>query len=156
MEQLISDKEQQVVITLKEETVTRTIGEIEELLGYYERQITDKNEQIRRDYQRICQIKATVRDAFKEQIESKDDSANFDYSEANELLESIHAERLKFTWSGTVTFTVTVSNIEADSEEGAESVLEDAFEVKLNRNQYSDVMDWDVETEVSDIEEEEE
>lgn len=92
--------------------------------------INDLKETSNKYRDQLFEIRDTVRNTFKEQITNKKDSAEFDWEEANELLESIGASKLTSTWSGTVTFTVNVTGVEADDEQEAYDLINEALTVE--------------------------
>jgi hypothetical protein len=132
--------------------ITRLITELD-----YQKQNLDIARQDRMEKaNKINQIQREVRDAFKEKFDGdKNTTADFDIEEANELLESIGADALVFTYSATITITATITGIEADDEEDARNKVLEAVAIRFDSNSAGENADIDDEEyEVSDIEEE--
>lgn len=134
------------------EEITKLMTELD-----YQKQNLDIARQDRMEKaNKINQIQREVRDAFKEKFDGdRNTTADFDLEEANELLESIGADILTFTYSATITVTATITGIEADSEQEAERKALEAVSLQFDSSAAGDDAEIDDEEyEVSDIEEE--
>ena len=132
--------------------ITRLITELD-----YQKQNLDIARQDRMEKaNKINQIQREVRDAFKEKFDGdRNTTADFDLEEANELLESIGADILTFTYSATITVTATITGIDASSEKEAEEKALEAVSLQFDSSSAGDDAEIDDEEyEVSDIEEE--
>jgi len=132
--------------------ITRLITELD-----YQKQNLDIARQDRMEKaNKINQIQREVREAFKEKFDGdRNTTADFDLEEANELLESIGADILTFTYSATITITATITGIDATSEQEAEQKALEAVSLQFDASAAGDDAEIDDEEyEVSDIEEE--
>jgi hypothetical protein len=91
---------------------------------------------------RYHKARVAVYNFFNERHDSGDDEITCTVEDVNELLESIGSEKLKsfFTVSGTISFTIT--DVEAESEDDAQSVVTDDLRVEFDG---IGSIDWDVE-----------
>jgi hypothetical protein len=91
-----------------------SIADIEELIANLRKQAIDKSRE-------VSKIQQSVLTAFKDKFDGdKDATAEFDLEEANDLLQEIGADTIKFTYRAKVTIEVFIQGIEADSDEDAE------------------------------------
>jgi hypothetical protein len=134
------------------EEITKLMTELD-----YQKQNLDIARQDRMEKaNKINQIQREVREAFKEKFDGdRNTTADFDLEEANELLESIGADILTFTYSATITVTATITGIDATSEQEAEQKALEAVSLQFDASAAGDDAEIDDEEyEVSDIEEE--
>lgn len=79
---------------------------------------------------RVSSIRNTVRDFFSErEWESRETTVTLD--EVNELLNSIGSHSIQTTYSGSITISVSFSNLDADDEDDAISKIQDEITVDL-------------------------
>lgn len=79
---------------------------------------------------RISTIRNTVRDFFSErEWESRETTVTLD--EVNELLNSIGSHSIQTTYSGSITISVSFSDLDADDEDDAISKIQDEITVDL-------------------------
>ena len=78
----------------------------------------------------LATIRGKVFDFFNSNFTTGDDELTFTVDEINELLESIGCLKLKSLYTVRATIDVTVSGIEAESEEAAESEFQDHISVE--------------------------
>jgi hypothetical protein len=79
---------------------------------------------------RVSSIRNTVRDFFSErEWESRETTVTLD--EVNELLNSIGSHSIQSTYSGSITISVSFSDLDADDEDDAISKIQDEISVDL-------------------------
>ena len=78
----------------------------------------------------LATIRGKVFDFFNSNFTTGDDELTFTVDEINELLESIGCLKLKSLYTVRATIDVTVTGIEAESEEAAESEFQDHISVE--------------------------
>ena len=79
---------------------------------------------------RVSSIRNTVRDFFSErEWESRETTVTLD--EVNELLNSIGSHSIQSTYSGSITISVSFSDLDADDEDDAISKIQDEITVDL-------------------------
>jgi len=79
---------------------------------------------------RVSSIRNTVRDFFSErEWESRETTVTLD--EVNELLNSIGSHSIQTTYSGSITISVSFSDLDADDEDDAISKIQDEITVDL-------------------------
>lgn len=126
-----------------------TIKEVEDKLQDQRKSIEYLNNQIR-------DMRESVRSALHK-FDTKTDTVELDLEDVNEILEDIGAKKILFTYSATVTYTVTITGIEADSEDEAERKALEAVECTVNEEKCGeDACIDNEEYEASDIEKEDE
>lgn len=119
------------MITYTENEITRMIAELKD---YKERQkrLGDANVNLNKD---IRTLREQVRDFFSE-VEWSDGEQTVQKSEVNELLESIGANRLTSTYSGSFTITGTFQ-VEAEDEDKAANEFVENVDVNFNEGDIS-------------------
>jgi uncharacterized protein (UPF0147 family) len=119
-----------------------------------EKRLTEQRDTIERLYRDIKEIKASVRDALH-QFDTKNDTVELNLQEVNELLENIGADKILFTYTATVTYTVTINGIEADSQSEAENKALRAVDCRVDTDNCGPDADvYNEEYEATDVEEE--
>ena len=119
-----------------------------------EKRLTEQRDTIERLHRDIKEIKASVRDALH-QFDTKNDTVELNLQEVNELLENIGADKILFTYTATVTYTVTINGIEADSEDEAERKALNAVDCRVDTDNCGEDADvYNEEYEASDVESE--
>jgi hypothetical protein len=119
-----------------------------------EKRLTEQRDTIERLHRDIKEIKASVRDALH-QFDTKNDTVELNLQEVNELLENIGADKILFTYTATVTYTVTINGIEADSEDEAERKALSAVDCRVDTDNCGEDADvYNEEYEASDVESE--
>lgn len=79
---------------------------------------------------RVSAIRNTVRDFFSErEWESRETTVTLD--EVNELLNNIGSHSIQTTYSGSITISVSFSDLDADDEDDAISKIQDEISVDL-------------------------
>ncbi len=93
-------------------------------------------------------FKSKVYDFFKERYSPNDDEITVSVDDVNDLLESIGSSKLKilFTVKGTINFIVT--DIEAESEEEANDIVNDTMSLDFGGDGNLD--DWDIDISETD------
>lgn len=129
------------------ETENEVARLLEELKNVQERHVSAE-ERISKLRTEVRTMRDAVRNAFLEEISSASDTATFDLEEANNLLEKIGADKMKFTWTSTVTSTVTITGIEASDREQAERLAYDAVSFTFHLDGLGD--DAEIENEEQD------
>lgn len=129
-------------------------GDREAAIHEVESHLASQRETIDRLHRDIKEIKASVRDALH-QFDSKNDTVELNLQEVNELLENIGADKILFTYTATVTYTVTINGIEADSQDEAERKALNAVDCRVDTDNCGEDADvYNEEYEASDVEEE--
>lgn len=124
-----------------------TVKEVEDKLQDQRKSIDYLNQQIR-------DIREKVRSGLHK-FDSKTDTVELDLEDVNEILEDIGANKILFTYCATVTYTVTITGIEADSEQEAESKALNAVNCSVDEYKCGEDASVDNEEyEASDIERE--
>lgn len=119
-----------------------------------EKRLTEQRDTIERLHRDIKEIKSSVRDALH-QFDTKNDTVELNLQEVNELLENIGADKILFTYTATVTYTVTINGIEADSEDEAERKALNAVDCRVDTDNCGEDADvYNEEYEASDVESE--
>jgi hypothetical protein len=110
------------VINYTETEILRFINKAEEVNAV--QQIADETRA------RVSSIRNTVRDFFSErEWESRETTVTLD--EVNELLDSIGSHAIQTTYSGSITISVSFSDLDADDEDDAISKIQDEITVDL-------------------------
>jgi hypothetical protein len=110
------------VINYTEAEILRFINKAEEVNAV--QQIADETRA------RVSSIRNTVRDFFSErEWESRETTVTLD--EVNELLNSIGSHSIQSTYSGSITISVSFSDLDADDEDDAISKIQDEITVDL-------------------------
>jgi hypothetical protein len=110
------------VINYTEAEILRFINKAEEVNAV--QQIADETRA------RVSSIRNTVRDFFGErEWESRETTVTLD--EVNELLNSIGSHSIQSTYSGSITISVSFSDLDADDEDDAISKIQDEITVDL-------------------------
>jgi hypothetical protein len=129
-------------------------GDKEAAIHEVESHLASQRETIERLHKDIKEIKASVRDALH-QFDTKNDTVELNLQEVNELLENIGADKILFTYTATVTYTVTINGIEADSEDEAERKALNAVDCRVDTDNCGEDADvYNEEYEASDVESE--
>ena len=129
-------------------------GDREVQIHQVEKRIKEQQETIDRLHKDISEIKDTVRTALHK-FDKKSDTVELDLDEVNEILQDIGANKILFTYTATVTYTVTINGIEADSQDEAERKALNAVDVRLDTDKCGEDADvYNEEYEASDVEEE--
>jgi hypothetical protein len=129
-------------------------GDKEAQIHEVESYLASQRETIERLHRDIKEIKATVRDALH-QFDTKNDTVELNLQEVNELLQDIGAEKILFTYTATVTYTVTINGIEADSEDEAERKALNAVDCRVDTDNCGEDADvYNEEYEATDVEKE--
>jgi uncharacterized protein (UPF0147 family) len=119
-----------------------------------EKRLTEQRDTIERLHRDIKEIKASVRDALH-QFDSKNDKVELNLQDVNEILSDIGADKILFTYTATVTYTVTINGIEADSEDEAERKALNAVDCRVDTDNCGEDADvYNEEYEASDVESE--
>lgn len=127
-------------------------GDKEAQIHEVESHLASQRETIERLHRDIKEIKASVRDALH-QFDTKNDTVELNLQEVNELLENIGADKILFTYTATVTYTVTINGIEADSEDEAERKALNAVDCRVDTDNCGEDADvYNEEYEASDVE----
>jgi hypothetical protein len=110
------------VINYTEAEILRFINKAEEVNAV--QQIADETRA------RVSSIRNTVRDFFSErEWENRETTVTLD--EVNELLDSIGSHAIQTTYSGSITISVSFSDLDADDEDDAISKIQDEITVDL-------------------------
>jgi uncharacterized coiled-coil protein SlyX len=127
-------------------------GDREAAIHEVESQLASQRETIERLHRDIKEMKASVRDALH-QFDTKNDTVELNLQEVNELLENIGADKILFTYTATVTYTVTINGIEADSEDEAERKALQAVDCRVDTDNCGEDADvYNEEYEATDVE----
>lgn len=119
------------MITYTENEITRMIAELKDYKEKQER-LGDANVNLNKN---IRTLREQVRDFFSE-VEWSDGEQTVQKSEVNELLESIGANRLTSTYSGSFTITGTFQ-VEAEDEDKAANEFVENVDVNFNEGDIS-------------------
>jgi hypothetical protein len=129
-------------------------GDREAAIHEVESHLASQRETIERLHRDIKEMKASVRDALH-QFDTKNDTVELNLQEVNELLENIGADKILFTYTATVTYTVTINGIEADSEDEAERKALQAVDCRVDTDNCGEDADvYNEEYEATDVEKE--
>ena len=127
-------------------------GDREVQIHQVEKRIQEQQQTIDRLHQDIKEIKASVRDALH-QFDSKNDKVELNLEDVNEILTDIGADKILFTYTATVTYTVTINGIEADSEDEAERKALAAVDCRVDTDNCGEDADvYNEEYEATDVE----
>ena len=127
-------------------------GDKEAQIHEVESHLASQRETIERLHRDIKEIKASVRDALH-QFDTKNDTVELNLQEVNELLQDIGADKILFTYTATVTYTVTINGIEADSEDEAERKALAAVDCRVDTDNCGEDADvYNEEYEATDVE----
>lgn len=117
-----------------------------------EKRLTEQRESIDRLHKEIREMRESVRSALHK-FDTKTDTVELDLEDVNEILEDIGANKILFTYTATVTYTVTINGIEADSEEEAERKALNAVDCRVDTDNCGEDADvYNEEYEASDVE----
>jgi hypothetical protein len=129
-------------------------GDREVQIHQVEKRIQEQQQTIDRLHKDISEIKETVRTALHK-FDKKSDTVELDLDEVNEILQDIGANKILFTYTATVTYTVTINGIEADSQDEAERKALNAVDARVDTDKCGEDADvYNEEYEASDVEEE--
>ena len=117
-----------------------------------EKRLREQEQLIDTLHRDIKEIKETVRTTLHK-FDNKNDTVELDLDEVNELLQDIGANKILFTYTATVTYTVTINGIEADSEDEAERKALAAVDCRVDTDNCGEDADvYNEEYEASDVE----
>jgi hypothetical protein len=117
-----------------------------------EKRLREQEQLIDTLHRDIKEIKETVRTTLHK-FDNKNDTVELDLDEVNELLQDIGADKILFTYTATVTYTVTINGIEADSEDEAERKALAAVDCRVDTDNCGEDADvYNEEYEASDVE----
>ena len=117
-----------------------------------EKRLREQEQLIDTLHRDIREIKETVRTTLHK-FDNKNDTVELDLDEVNELLQDIGANKILFTYTATVTYTVTINGIEADSEDEAERKALAAVDCRVDTDNCGEDADvYNEEYEASDVE----
>ena len=117
-----------------------------------EKRLTEQRDTIDRLNKEIRDMRDNVRSALHK-FDKKTDKVELDLEDVNEILEDIGANKILFTYTATVTYTVTINGIEADSEEEAERKALNAVDCRVDTDNCGEDADvYNEEYEASDVE----
>ena len=92
------------------------------------------------------ELRNKVREFFKAELGGdKDTIVELDLDEINNLLTKIGGQEIKFTYSAKVTISFVIEGVEADSEEDAESKIQDAVNWSIRELDYDGTNDEEIE-----------
>jgi hypothetical protein len=129
-------------------------GDKEVTIHEVEARLLSQRDTIDRLHKEISTMKETVRDALHK-FDTKNDTVELDLQEVNEILENIGASKILFTYTATVTYTVTINGIEADSEDEAERKALQAVDCRVDTDNCGEDADvYNEEYEATDVEKE--
>jgi hypothetical protein len=129
-------------------------GDKEVTIHEVEARLLSQRDTIDRLHREISTMKETVRDALHK-FDTKNDTVELDLEEVNEILENIGANKILFTYTATVTYTVTINGIEADSEDEAERKALSAVDCRVDTDNCGEDADvYNEEYEATDVEKE--
>jgi hypothetical protein len=138
---------QRAEAVLNDLTHIEQINEIERLLNELDQVRLERSkagENYAQANNKVWQIRSQVREFFKDEFDGdKDATVQFDFDEVNGLLADIGADELAFTYSAKVTISFTISGVEADSEQEAESKIYSAISYTVNGLDYESIDDED-------------
>jgi hypothetical protein len=121
-------------------------------------QVENKLKEQRRDIDRLQREIRDMRDNVRSALhkfDKKTDKVELDLEDVNEILGDIGANKILFTYTATVTYTVTINGIEADSQDEAERKALNAVEGRVDEEKCGEDAQVDNEEyEASDVEEE--
>lgn len=106
-------------INYTETEVARAFEEVESYRTKYGNEVTTS-----------AKIRNHVRDFFSER-EWSDREATVTLDEVNELLNTIGSHAIQSTYSGSVTISLTFSDLDADDADSAIAMIEDEIQVEL-------------------------
>jgi hypothetical protein len=119
-----------------------------------EARLTSQRDTIDRLNREISTMRDNVRSALHK-FDKKTDTVELDLEDVNSILEDIGANKILFTYTATVTYTVTINGIEADSEEEAERKALNAVDCRVDTDNCGEDADvYNEEYEATDVEEE--
>lgn len=147
--------QENVIPEAKLETISIDLygfGDREVQIHQVEKRIKEQQQTIDRLNKDISEIKETVRTALHK-FDKKTDTVELDLDEVNEILQDIGANKILFTYTATVTYTVTINGIEADSEDEAERKALNAVDCRVDTDNCGEDADvYNEEYEASDVE----
>ena len=127
-------------------------GDREVQIHQVEKRLREQQQLIDTLHRDIKEIKETVRTTLHK-FDKKTDTVELDLDEVNELLQDIGANKILFTYTATVTYTVTINGIEADSEDEAERKALNAVDCRIDTDNCGEDADvYNEEYEASDVE----
>ena len=127
-------------------------GDREVQIHQVEKRLREQQQLIDTLHRDIKEIKETVRTTLHK-FDNKNDTVELDLDEVNELLQDIGANKILFTYTATVTYTVTINGIEADSEDEAERKALAAVDCRVDTDNCGEDADvYNEEYEASDVE----
>ena len=127
-------------------------GDREVQIHQVEKRLREQQQLIDTLHRDIKEIKETVRTTLHK-FDNKNDTVELDLDEVNELLQDIGANKILFTYTATVTYTVTINGIEADSEDEAERKALNAVDCRVDTDKCGEDADvYNEEYEASDVE----
>jgi hypothetical protein len=129
-------------------------GDKEVTIHEVEARLLSQRDTIDRLHKEISTMKETVRDALHK-FDTKNDTVELDLEEVNEILQNIGANKILFTYTATVTYTVTINGIEADSEDEAERKALSAVDCRVDTDNCGEDADvYNEEYETTEVEKE--
>ena len=129
-------------------------GDKEVQIHEVEARLTSQRDSIERLNREIREMRDNVRSALHK-FDKKTDKVELDLEDVNSILEDIGANKILFTYTATVTYTVTINGIEADSQDEAERKALNAVDCRVDTDNCGEDADvYNEEYEASDVEEE--
>ncbi len=127
-------------------------GDKEVQVHQVEKRLQEQRDTIDRLHKEISSMRENVRSALHK-FDTKTDTVELDLEDVNEILEEIGANKILFTYTATVTYTVTINGIEADSEDEAERKALAAVDCRVDTDNCGEDADvYNEEYEASDVE----
>lgn len=127
-------------------------GDKEVTIHEVEAKLLSQRDTIDRLHREISTMRDSVRSALHK-FDTKTDTVELDLEDVNEILEDIGANKILFTYTATVTYTVTINGIEADSEDEAERKALAAVDCRVDTDNCGEDADvYNEEYEASDVE----
>lgn len=113
-------------------------GDRSDSIQAVENYLTNLREENHRLASDLKKARVDVGAAFAEQFDDEDSTASFDIDEANDLLNSIGADPIRFTYATTITITLEIQGIEAKDSDEAERKALEHLKVNLNTDELGD------------------
>ena len=139
-----------------EQIAERMVQQMERI-NYLQRAWDSSSQESKRNADNLHKLREYLRDRFKELMDGdKDATVELQLEDFNHILDNVGARMIAFTWSVDITATVTITGIEADTEEEANEKALEAVSLQIDLSNSGDDASYENEEYETDNTQEEE
>jgi hypothetical protein len=139
-----------------EQIAERMVQQMERI-NYLQRAWDSSSQESKRNADNLHKLREYLRDRLKELMDGdKDATVELQLEDFNHILDNVGARMIAFTWSVDITATVTITGIEADTEEEANEKALEAVSLQIDLSNSGDDASYENEEYETDNTQEEE